>query len=72
MHAASFGAALATLAADSPALAADFASPARLGTVLTTIAGELQPATGGGSTTFAHAQGSLDVASLAALLHHVA
>ncbi len=72
MHGASFDAALSTLALDAPALAADFASPAKLGTVLATIASDLQPATGGGAAALVHPQVSQDVTSLAALLQHVA
>ena len=71
MHAASFGAALATLAVDAPAVAADLTSPARLGTVLAAIASDLLPVNGGGSTVLAHTSASQEIASLAALLHHV-
>ncbi len=43
-----------------------------LGTVLAAIASDLQPATGGGSAVLAHVSGSQEIASLAALLQHVA
>ena len=71
MHASGFNAALATMAADSPAPAADFASPAKLATLLTAIAGDLQPATGGGSAASVHPSTGAEVTAFA-LAHHVA
>ena len=71
MHASGFNAALATMAADSPALAADFASPAKLATLLTAIAGDLQPATGGGSAASVRPSTGAEVTAFA-LAHHVA
>lgn len=70
MHASGFNVALATMAADSPALAANFASPAKLATLLTAIASELQPATGGGSAASVHASTGAEVTALA-LVHHI-
>ncbi len=70
MHASGFNAALATMAADSPALAADFASPAKLVTLLTVITNELQPATGSGSAASVHTSTGAEVTALAPM-HHI-
>ncbi len=70
MHASGFDAALATMAADLPALEADFASPAKLATLLTAIASKMQPATGRGSAAPVHASTGAEVTALA-LMHHI-
>ncbi len=70
-HASGFDAALATMAADTPVSAADFASPARLATLPTAINDELRPATGGGSAASVHPSTGAEATAFA-LMHHAA